>query len=209
LGGWLEAIVDWVVQQVHAWGYAGIFVMMTVESTVFPFPSEVALIPAGYLVSQGKMDAVLATLAGAGGSLFGALLNYFGALWIGRPFFARVESWFHWLPGGGGRGLEYTERYFASHGEITTFVGRLIPGVRHLISIPAGLVRMNLARFAFYTTLGAGIWSAILVAVGYIAGQSEELWRPLLRDATLWMLGAIVLLVAVYVWRHRRRSAAA
>jgi membrane protein DedA with SNARE-associated domain len=68
---------------------------------------------------------------------------------------------------------------------------------------------MNLARFAFYTTLGAGIWSAILVAVGYIAGQSEELWRPLLRDATLWMLGAIALLVIVYVWQHRRRNAAA
>lgn len=207
MGGWLEAVVDWVVQQVHAWGYAGIFVMMTVESTVFPFPSEVALIPAGYLVSQGKMDAVLATLAGAGGSLFGSLINYFAALWIGRAFFARAERWLEWIPGGGG--LEYTERYFASHGEITTFIGRLIPGVRHLISIPAGLVRMNLARFAFYTTLGAGIWSAILVGVGYIAGQSEELWRPLLRDATLWMLGAIVLLVVVYVWRHRRSRAGA
>ena len=179
--------------------------MMAVESSFVPFPSEVALIPAGYLASQGEMNAFLATGAGVAGSLVGAFVNYGLALWIGRPFVRFVERVGRFLPGGAS-GLEATDRYFESHGEITTFVGRLIPGIRQLISIPAGLSRMSVARFGLYTGLGAGLWSAILVAVGYLAGASEELWRPLLRDATLWVLAGLALLVGGYVWVHRRAS---
>ena len=87
-------------------------------------------------------------------------------------------------------------------------MGRLIPGVRHLISIPAGLARMNFPLFALYTTLGAGLWSAVLVGVGYWVGANEDLWRPMLQKATLWLFGGVGVLIALYVWRHRRQRTA-
>ena len=102
--------------------------------------------------------------------------------------------------------VEASERFFRRHGEITTFVGRLIPVVRQLISLPAGFARMNVARFALYTGLGAGIWSAVLVAIGWWAGTNEETWRPLLREASLWLLAGAAALVALYIYVHRRGS---
>jgi membrane protein DedA with SNARE-associated domain len=200
LGGWLELTVDWVVGQIAYWGYPGIFALMAIESSFIPFPSEVVPIPAGYLASQGEMDPALATGAGVLGSLAGALFNYGLALWLGRAF---VERLLHYLPGGE-RQLAGSERFFAQHGEITIFVGRLIPAIRQLISLPAGLARMNLARFVTYTAIGAGLWSAILVAIGWWAGVNEEVWRPLLRQATLWVILGATGLVAVYVYVHHR-----
>jgi len=199
----LEGIFDWIIATVHQWGYAGIVIMMAVESTILPFPSEAALIPAGYLASQQKMDPVAAAICGAVGSLLGATLNYTVSMWLGRPVMERIGSYV----GVTAERLDAADRYFASHGEITTFIGRLIPGIRHLISIPAGVARMNFARFALYTTLGAGMWSAVLVSLGYLAGQSEALWRPMLHKATLWLFGGVCVLVGVYVWRHRRQKA--
>jgi membrane protein DedA with SNARE-associated domain len=200
----LERVFDWIIQTVHAWGYTGIVIMMAVESTILPFPSEAALIPAGYLASQGKMDPFIAVACGAIGSLIGASLNYAVSMWLGRPIVERIGSVVFVTPDK----LDAADRYFAKHGEITTFVGRLIPGIRHLISIPAGVARMNFPRFAFYTTLGAGLWSAVLVGVGYWVGANQDLWRPMLHKATLWTFGGIVVLVGIYVWRHRRQQAA-
>ncbi len=196
-------IFDWIIATVHEWGYGGIVLMMAVESTILPFPSEAALIPAGYLAAQGKMDPLLATLCGALGSLLGASVNYGVSMWLGRPIMERIGGYVFVTPDK----LDAADRYFATHGEITTFIGRLIPGIRHLISIPAGVARMNFARFALYTTLGAGFWSAVLVGVGYWVGQNEQLWRPMLQKATLWLFGGVVVLIAIYVRRHRRPQA--
>lgn len=200
--GVLTQLVDWVVATVYAWGYAGIVIMMAVESTIVPFPSEVALIPAGYLAAQGRMDPVLATLAGMFGSLIGASANYAVSLWLGRPIMERIGRYVFVTA----EKLDAADRYFARHGEITTFVGRLIPGIRHLISIPAGIARMSPPRFALYTSLGAGLWSAVLVAIGYWVGANEDLWRPMLQKATLWLLGGIAVLVIGYVAYQRRRE---
>ncbi len=197
----LETLVFWVVDRVREWGYAGIFCMMFVESSFVPFPSEVAMIPAGYLASRGEMDPFLATAMGLLGSVGGALLNYFLALRLGLPLLERVGKYFLIKT----EQFEAAERYFERHGEITTFAARLIPGVRQLISVPAGLARMRLGRVVLYTALGAGLWSAVLVAVGYLAGAREELWRPLLQETTFWLLGGVAVLVALYVWRHRQR----
>jgi membrane protein DedA with SNARE-associated domain len=200
----LERVFDWIIHTVDQWGYGGLVIMMAIESTILPFPSELALIPAGYLGAQGRMDPLLAILAGAVGSLIGASLNYFVSMRLGRPIMERIGSYVFVTP----ERLDAADRYFAKHGEITTFVGRLIPGIRHLISIPAGVSRMSYARFALYTTLGAGLWSAVLVGIGYWVGNNEALWRPMLHKATLWLFGGIVVLVAIYVWRHRRQQAA-
>jgi len=197
----LHGIVAWIVGLVAAWGYAGVFFMMFVESSFVPFPSEAAMIPAGYLASQGLMSAPLAVLAGIGGSLCGAFLNYQLALHLGRPVLERVGRYFFLKP----EGFEAAERYFDNHGEFTTFVARLIPGIRQLISVPAGLARMNIPRFLLYTGLGAGLWSTVLVVLGYVAGEQEELWRPLLGEATGWVALLMVLLIALYGYAHMRR----
>jgi len=199
----LERVFEWIIETVHAWGYPGIVIMMAVESTILPFPSEAALIPAGFLASQGRMDPFMAIACGAIGSLVGATINYFVSMQLGRPIMERIGHYVLVTPDK----LDAADRYFAQHGEITTFIGRLIPGIRHLISIPAGVARMNYPRFALYTTLGAAMWSTVLVGVGYWAGQNEDLWRPMLHKATLWLIGGIVVLVAVYVWRQRRQQA--
>ncbi len=202
MGEFLEAAVFWVVDTVQGWGYTGIFVMMAIESSFFPFPSEVAMIPAGYLAAQGQMNPALATATGLAGSLVGAFFNYALALWLGRPV---LERFGRYLLIGSAQ-FDAADRYFKRHGEITTFIARLIPGVRQLISVPAGLARMNVARFALYTGLGAGLWCTLLVALGYWAGANEDRWRPLLRDATLWIFAGVLVLVAGYLWVHRRAS---
>ena len=200
MGELLETAVHWIVATVEHWGYLGIFVMMAVESSFFPFPSEVAMIPAGYLASQGQMNLAAAIATGLAGSLVGAFFNYFAALWLGRPILEKFGRYVFIKE----RQFDAAEAFFAKHGEITTFVARLIPAVRQLISVPAGLARMNLARFALYTGLGAGLWCAVLVGLGYWAGENEALVRELLRDATLWVIGGVVALVAAYVYVHRR-----
>jgi membrane protein DedA with SNARE-associated domain len=199
----LHLAISWLVERVAEWGYGGIFVMMFIESSFVPFPSEVAMIPAGYLASQEKMNAGLAVLAGVGGSLGGALLNYQLALHLGLPVLERIGKYFFLKP----EAFESAEAYFEDHGEITTFVGRLIPGIRQLISVPAGLSRMNLPKFCFYTSLGAGIWSAILVGVGYVAGESEEIWKPLLKEFTLGALATMAAIIIIYLVLHHRKKA--
>jgi membrane protein DedA with SNARE-associated domain len=201
LGKVLEQVFAWIIATVEQWGYGGIVVMMAIESTIVPFPSEAALIPAGYLAAQGKMDPFIATFCGMVGSLLGASLNYFVSLYLGRPVMERIGRYMFVTP----EKLDAADHYFARHGEITTFVGRLIPGIRHLISIPAGIVRMNFARFALYTSLGAGI-CAVLVGIGYWVGANEDLWRPLLQKATLWLFGGVAVLIVGYVWYQRRRE---
>jgi membrane protein DedA with SNARE-associated domain len=198
----LHLAINWVVETVAHWGYTGIFLMMFIESSFVPFPSEVAMIPAGYLASQERMNAGLAILAGVGGSMGGALLNYQLALHLGLPVLERIGKYFFLKP----ESFEAAEAYFENHGEVTTFVGRLIPGIRQLISVPAGLARMNLPRFCLYTSLGAGMWSTILVGVGWVAGEKEELWRPLLKEVTLGALLALLVLIVVYLVLHHRKK---
>lgn len=197
----LHGLVVWVVDLVATWGYSGVFAMMFVESSFVPFPSEVAMIPAGYLASQGQMNPALAVLAGVVGSLCGAVLNYQLALRLGLPVLERFGRYLFLKP----ESFEAAERYFDKHGEVTTFVARLIPGVRQLISVPAGLARMNIPKFLLYTGLGAGLWSTILVTLGYVAGEQEDLWRPLLGKTTGWVLFVTLLLVASYALAHLRR----
>lgn len=220
----LEALVEWVLTQVEAWGYAGIFVMMFVESTFFPFPSEVAMVPAGYLAFHGKIDPFVATLMGLLGSLAGAYFNYYFARIAGLPFLQRYGKYF-FVPAAK---LERATAAFQRHGEMATFVCRMIPVVRQLISVPAGIARMSLARFGFYTGLGAGIWVSILTGFGWFVGSTlakaesdpssglgsawqaiRGLWKE--HEVVIYLSIGLPLLVllAVYVLAQRRRVNAA
>lgn len=212
----LHQVIDWIVGVVGEWGYPGIVVLMFLESSCFPFPSEVVMIPAGYLASPGyltspgyqpghEMNAYVVVLMGIVGSWLGALFNYYLALVLGRPLLLKWGKYFFISE----KKFEKGERFFQRHGEIGTFTGRLIPVVRQYISLPAGIARMNLARFLFWTGLGAGIWMAILVAIGYVAGQNKDLIEKYSHQATIGALAGCALIIAIYAWVHQRRKKAA
>ncbi|MBW1713605.1 MAG: DedA family protein [Deltaproteobacteria bacterium] len=196
--------VEWIIQTVGQLGYPGIFILMLLESSFFPFPSEVVMIPAGYLAYQGQMSMAVAIAMGILGSLAGALLNYWLALWLGRPFLEKYGRFVLLTPDK----LKRVDSYFQAHGEISTFIGRLITVVRQYISFPAGLCRMHLGRFLLYTGLGAGLWVTVLAGVGYIAGDNQGLIKKYSQEATWSLLAFCVLLLAVYIIRHRRKKAA-
>jgi membrane protein DedA with SNARE-associated domain len=198
----LHDIAAYLVDTVGTLGYVGIFLLMFLESTFFPFPSEVVMIPAGYLAYKGEMNLYAATAAGIAGSLAGALFNYYIARSFGRAFFLRYGKYLLVKP----ETLEKLERFFADHGELSTFNGRLIPGIRQLISLPAGLAKMDVMRFSLYTTLGAGIWVVVLVALGYLIGSNEALVSRYLHTATLIALISVVLITLFYVVREKRRK---
>jgi membrane protein DedA with SNARE-associated domain len=208
---WIRQILALNVDLVAKGGYPGIAVLMAIESSFIPFPSEVVVPPAGFLAARGQMSFAGVMAASIGGSLVGAWFNYWFAIKVGRPFFHRYGKWFLVSE----KSIDRAEAFFARHGEIGTFVGRLVPVVRQLISLPAGMARMNLLRFTFYTGLGAGIWCAVLYGIGYSIGKAgERLDLSRIRDEStrvfvVWVAPVLVLLVAGYVWWHRRRSAAA
>jgi membrane protein DedA with SNARE-associated domain len=208
----LHQFIEWIVQVVGHWGYPGIFVLMCLESTVVPVPSELVLPPAGYLASQGQMNIFVAVLMGTLGSMAGASINYGAAVWLGRPFLLRYGKYFLCPP----HKFEKVEQFFLRHGEIGTFTGRLILGIRHFISLPAGLARMKMSRFLFYTALGSAIWCGVLAALGFWIGRvsagktAEEMNELFQRHGKTAGVGATLLcvaIIAVYVYVHRRKQA--
>src|SRR5438094_10572697 len=154
----LESFIAWLLDLFRGAGYPGIVVLMAVESSILPLPSELVMPPAGYLVAKGEMDFAVALACGVLGSILGSLANYGLARWLGRAFFLRLGKYVLITE----KGLDRSERYFAAHGEISVFMGRMLPVVRHLISIPAGIARMKPSRFALCTGLGARAWCASL-----------------------------------------------
>ncbi len=197
----LHDFINWTLTAVHDWGYWGIFILIGLESTVLPVPSEAVLIPAGYLAYQGRMSFALIVLASTVGSLAGATINYAFALWVGRPFLERWGKYFFVRP----ELLHKTDAFFEKHGAVSTFTGRLIPGIRHLISLPAGLTRMNYGKFAFFTCLGAGIWSIILTAMGWYIGGNVELIRQHLKQITVALIAVVVTGIALYWWWQKKK----
>ena len=198
----MHEAINWLVQTIGTMGYPGIFLLMTLESSVVPIPSELVMPPAGYLAQQGQMNVALAILVGTAGNLFGAYLNYFAAQLLGRPLVLRYGRYFFITE----EKFAKVEKYFHRHGEISIFVGRLIPVVRHLISFPAGLAKMHHLKFSAYTLLGAGLWVTVLTAIGYVIGQNQELIMRYSHHALFVVLVLCALLVAVYVKLQRRNN---
>lgn len=198
----LHELIYKLVEIIGAMGYPGIFLLMAMESSIIPVPSELVMPPAGYLAQQGRMNAWAAIAVGAFGSLVGAYANYFAAHYLGRPLILRYGRYVLIPPDK----FERVEKFFLQHGEISTFIGRLLPVIRHLISIPAGVAGMNHLRFSLYTLLGAGIWCSVLTWIGYVIGQNQELVMAWSHRALVWVLLASCLLLAAYVWRYRRGS---
>ncbi|MDR1450876.1 MAG: DedA family protein [Helicobacteraceae bacterium] len=198
----LGEIVNFIVDLVADMGYLGIVFMMFLESSFFPFPSEVAMIPAGYLASKGEMNLYAAIACGIAGSLLGALFNYYLAITLGRKALLRFGRYALFTE----ESMRKVENYFKAHGHISTFSGRLIPVVRQYISLPAGLARMPLATFSAFTALGAGLWVAVLTLLGYFIGANEEAIKPYLNGAIIASLVFIAILTTGYIALHKRRK---
>ena len=198
----LSGIVNFIVEFVTDWGYFGIFAMMFLESSFFPFPSEVVMIPAGYLASKSQMSFAIAFLCGLGGSITGALFNYYLCYFFGRKLITKYGKYV----GITEEKFAKFEAFFNRHGEISTFNCRLIPGIRQYISLPAGLAKMNVARFVLFTGLGAAIWTLILMLLGYFIGENEELIKKDLHLITIALLAFVLLISCIYLYRLKRKK---
>jgi membrane protein DedA with SNARE-associated domain len=175
---------------------------MAMESSVIPIPSELVMPPAGYLAHLGKMNMTAAIICGTLGSLVGAYANYLAAHYLGRPLLLKYGKYV-WITE---EKFAKVETFFHKHGEISTFIGRLLPVIRHLISLPAGLAGMNHWKFSLYTLAGAGLWCTVLTWIGYLIGKEEAL---IVRYSHHAVIGAVIfsaVLAAVYVWRHKRQN---
>jgi membrane protein DedA with SNARE-associated domain len=202
--------MNWLLNNLN---YPSIFFLMLLESTVVPVPSELVVAPAAYHAAGGSMNVLLVVLFATLGADVGASINYFVALYVGRPVIYRFANskWGH-LCLLNQEKVEKSERYFDSHGVAATLTGRLIPGIRHLISIPAGLARMSYAKFLLYTTIGAGAWHSILAAMGWYLYSFVPEDR---LDATieaynhyivLGILAIVVVAIAVFVVKNRKKA---
>lgn len=196
-----------LLQKVEGWysdnmNYTTITFLMTIESSFIPFPSEIVVPPAAYIASQpgSHLNIYLVVLFATIGALIGALINYFGAIYLGRPIVYKFANsrLGHVLLLSEDKVMK-AELYFNRRGRISTFIGRLIPGIRQLISIPAGLARMNIASFLFYTFIGAGIWNIILALLGYIAHGQQELINRYTHELSFIFLGLVVLFILYVV----------
>lgn len=199
-----------IIQKVEKWydanmNYASITALMTIESSFVPFPSEVVIPPAAYIASKpnSHLNIFLVVLFGTLGALIGAYINYFLALWLGRPIIYKLaDSKIGHAFLLSSEKIQKAEKYFNDHGKVSTFVGRLIPGIRQLISIPAGLAKMNLLSFTFYTFLGALIWNCVLALLGYIAHGQADLINEYSHELSLAILIIIGLLVVYYLAKY-------
>ncbi len=196
----LHQVITWIVQTVAHWGYPGIVALMFLESSFFPFPSEIVIAPAGYLAFRGDMSLWLVIVCGVCGSLLGAIFNYWLAIQFGRPFFEKYGRYLFVSR----KALDRADGFFQRHGHISTFVGRLLPGIRQYISLPAGLARMNFSLFCVFTALGAGIWVVVLALTGFLFGQNQALLMSNIHRISIWLVLFCIGVVAVYVWRKKK-----
>ena len=201
---WINVITDWYAAHMN---YGSITALMTIESSFIPFPSEVVIPPAVYVASDPNsavyatdnyiVNVLLIVLFGTIGAILGAIINYLLSMWLGRAIiYAFADSKLGHLCLLSREKVEKAEAYFNEHGKVSTFIGRLIPGIRQLISIPAGLSKMHFGWFIFYTFLGAGIWNCVLALLGYIAhGQADliDKYSHELSVAILVLLGLAIL----------------
>jgi len=200
----MHAFLNWLIDTIGTVGYPGIVLLMFIESTFIPLPSELVIPPAGYLISQNQMSWAGVILSGTVGSVLGALFNYAIAVFFGRPFILKYGKYF----GVSQNHFEKGETFFLKHGHISTFIGRLILGVRHYISFPAGLCRMNLLEFSFFTAFGAGIWVWVLAYIGYFVGNNKDKILEVSRQWSVYVIIGCALLILAYILWHRKKQKA-
>ena len=203
----VETVTSWYAAHMN---YASITALMTIESSFIPFPSEVVIPPAVYVASEPTsalcatgnypVDVALIVLFGTGGAMLGAVINYLLSMWLGRPIIYKfADSRVGHLLLLSSEKVQKAENYFNDHGKVSTFIGRLIPGIRQLISIPAGLAKMHFGQFMLYTFLGAFIWNTVLALLGYIAHGQADLINQYSHELSIIILALVGVVVIYYV----------
>jgi membrane protein DedA with SNARE-associated domain len=203
-----KQIIDWYMNALGTGGYPLIVLLMAAESSIVPLPSEVIIPPAAHLAHTGQIPISVTgiVIAGTLGSWLGATIMYWVARWAGRPLFMRYGRLVLVTP----QKIEGAENWAKHYGSIGIFISRLLPVVRHLIGIPAGIVRMDYRLYSLFTIVGSGIWCAVLCYVGIKMGQDEQLMKGELHRITIWLGGAMVVLGGLYyffVHRHMKKKA--
>lgn len=194
--------MTWISTLLSNLNYGTILLLMLLESTVIPVPSELVVAPAAFHAASGELDVFLVILFSTIGADIGASINYFVALYVGRPVIYKfANSRWGKMCLLNQQKVEKSERYFDDHGVVATLTGRLIPGIRHLISIPAGLARMTYWKFLLYTTIGAGIWHSILAALGWYLATivPEDQLEATIKEYNHYIVGVIVAIVVLAV----------
>ena len=196
-----EYLVGYIMNLISLGGYPIVFLLMTLESMVAPVPSEAVMPFTGFLIYEGKMSWELVILASTLGSIAGSLISYYIGAIGGKPVIQRYGKYLLLNM----HDLELTEKFFNKHGGITIFISRFIPVVRHLISIPAGIGRMNIWRFSIYTIIGAGLWNTFLTYAGYYL---KTRWEEILQYAQILdviVIAAFILAIAFFVYKHKKK----
>lgn len=204
--GFVKKVTNWYMDNMN---YGTVTLLMAIESSFIPFPSEVVVPPAAYKATMpdSGMNVVLVVVFATLGALIGALINYYLALWLGRPIIYKfAESKLGRLCLLDASKIETAEKYFDKHGKSSTLIGRLVPAVRQLISIPAGLARMNIVTFLTFTALGAGIWNTILAVLGYIAAGQSDLIDKYSHELSYILIGLGILFVAYLIFKAVRKK---
>lgn len=204
--GVIKKVTNWYMDNMN---YGTVTLLMAVESSFIPFPSEVVVPPAAYKATKpdSGMNVVLVVVFATLGALIGALVNYYLALWLGRPIVYKfAESKLGRLCLLDASKIETAEKYFDKHGKSSTLIGRLVPAVRQLISIPAGLAKMNMVTFLTFTALGAGIWNTILAVLGYIAAGQSDLIDKYSHELSYILIGLGILFVAYLIFKAVRKK---
>jgi len=203
--GITEFIAQYATAFIDKTGYISVFVLMVMESMVFPIPSEAVMPFAGFLIAESKFTFTLVIAVSTFGSIVGSLLSYWIGLYGGQPFIERYGRFFllnH-------DDLAATERFFKKYGNATIFISRFIPVVRHLISLPAGTGRMNLVRFSIYTIIGAGLWNAFLTVCGFYLRKNWEVVMQYSRIVDIAVLAVLVFGIAIFIKKHVSRRCSA
>lgn len=186
-------------------GYGTITLLMTIESSFIPFPSELIIPPAAFLASQGELNIFLVIFYGILGSLIGALINYYLALYLGRIIIYKIAD--HKILNIlliNSKKIKKAEDFFLKYGRTSTFVGRLVPVIRQLISLPAGFAKMNLKLFVFYTGLGSGLWVAVLAFLGYYFGHNQELFLQYYQEISIIFLALAIIVFTVRIYKGKK-----
>ena len=202
----MHFIIDFFLNLVSGMGYTGVFLLMAVESSFIPFPSEIVVPPAAFLAAKGEMSLFLVVLASVLGSLVGASVNYFLSKSLGRKIVysllkTRIAKWCFMDT----EKMKKAEKYFLTHGGKSTFIGRLIPGIRQLVSIPAGFTSMNYPKFLFYTFLGSSVWVIILALLGYYASSSIDFFLSYYNYFIFALIACVLVFFVVLTFRRRAK----
>jgi len=198
MGALFQQVLTWYMDHIT---YSSVFLLMVIESTFIPFPSELVIPPAAYKAANGDMNIFLIIIAGSLGAIVGSMFNYYMAKWLGNRILIKfANTRLAHLMMIDQTAIEKTEHYFLKHGKTSTLIGRLVPGIRHLISIPAGLANMKMRDFILFTAIGATAWNLILALLGYFFYSQKNILDKYYKELIIIIIaiGCIYVMYLIY-----------